>query len=176
MARIKGDNASEAVVGIRPMTKPTVATRSLGLEVATLREAVDGLEMRVDDVDARVSTLEMETSTDALDALESLARGIPQGDERDATASAIRENDDDPTMEKSGSGDAEVPSNLTKVSRPQPPSTSERDTRLSSGGVLVALTDGQFAALFGIGAGRDGGTEDNGAPARSDHAGDPAAV
>ena len=168
MARIKSDDALEAVVGVRPMPKPTVATRSLGLQLATLREVVDDLEMRVDDVDARVSTLEVETSTEAVGNWESLARAVPQ-DDGNASTSATYAKVPEPEVDRSEVGDAKPHSDLAEMSWPQSAHATQRDDRRAPAGVFVVLTDCQFEALFGNASPTTGAIEGGEPTTGSDH-------
>jgi hypothetical protein len=150
MARIESNKAEAGTVVVRPTNKTTGATRTVGLEVATLREAVDVLEDRLDDVDERVIALESDTDADSPDPWESLARGsVASGDEVER---ALQRNPAEPNVVAPGIQELVPPSanaaggSLSAQADPTQPRAPI--------GIIVALTDPQFEVLFGFGSAR----------------------
>lgn len=153
MARVESNKAEVGTAVVRPTTKTTAATRTVGLEVATLREAVDVLEDRVDGVDERVTALESDIDTDAADPWESLARGSVNQD--DEAAMAVQPNPVEPSVVTPGMQELMPPpsSSAAGGSLSAPADPTHENLRIP-GAILIALTDPQFEMLFGIGSTR----------------------
>jgi hypothetical protein len=93
MTRIERNHRVVQMEEVRPGTKRETTAPSAGLAIAGLRESVDGLELRLDDVDERVAALELDASAESTTEWEALARGsVPRGAESvsDATADGLR--------------------------------------------------------------------------------------
>jgi hypothetical protein len=154
MTRIERKHQVVEMEAIRPGTKRETTAPSAGLAIAGLRESVDGLELRLDDVDERVAALELDAGAESTTHWEALARGsVPYPKETDAEATAVVPVPPEPEGAKV---DDEQPtsSKFAAVNLPQAPRATEHEKPQASAGVLVVLSDRQFERLFGTGSAR----------------------
>jgi hypothetical protein len=150
MANAERNHGTAEMESVRRNTKKGTPAASNGLAIAGLRETVDGLEMRLDDVDERVAALELDASTDSSDYWEALARdALPQGEESVSVPIAAVPGAPAPGA-MMPEGAQTVPASVADVQLPQPADQTGQENPHPSAEVRVALSDSQFEKLFGI--------------------------
>jgi len=152
MTAIDRNSHVAEVHAVGASTKKGTTAAAQGLAIATLREAVDVLEDRLDDVDDRVAVLESETDVDPSGVWESLARGDVQQEEGVAAVPVMPPEPADPSAVISDVQELNPAVSLGEVKLSRPAPTTERENPQAPAAVRFLLTDAQFERLFGAGS------------------------
>ena len=152
MANVERNHSAARTEAVRPTTKrATMTAASTGLAIAGLRETIDGIEMRLDDVDERIAALELDEGAESPTDWEALARGALPKDVESVggpIAPAVDAPEVGPLVTE---GVPLTPRSLSEVQGPTPAGQAGQEPRRPAE-VCVALSDAQFEKLFGVGS------------------------